>query len=552
MPETKAYYCVFAIGPVQSFIAASRKLEDLWGGSYLLSFLVQSTLKTLTPICRNHGVQKELLYPALEERSKADSSRLAIANFPNRLTFTLIGNEEPVQNVMQALQHHALGELIRISNWVVDEVFDTGSPSAKDRTGRLKLQAEEQVKQFLEVNWIAHRISSKEDWDGERQEAERLFQAIKVQRPIKSFPEKGIACTVYQRMDALCDKDPLPTDRYGQLKSKLMDTWGNRHYTYKPSDPQNPDKARIRDNEFLCAISLIRRVARDFFMHEYEVGSDVFSRYESVVDLGAEEDGYYAVLLMDGDNMGQFFSGSQEIVRSTSQKLSYFATNQVPDIVSGNKGVLLYAGGDDVLAIFPVNNVLPAAYQLRMAFSDDAVGLLGATASAGIAIGHKRTPLQQMLTEARSLEQAAKHYAADGANGMNKNAFALSVLPRSGEYLGSIVLPWTKNEVSVTGQLSEMAELLGAVVSTAFIYQLASTFQGLIGSAPDQEPEHLEEMVRLECCRLIDRAVYDVTLKKELQITVSRLPELYRQVGLKKFIDLLKMTAFFSRKEMKA
>lgn len=540
MAATNTYYCIFAIGPVQSFIAASRKLEDLWGGSYLLSFLIQQTLQALKSVEDNQQVQVDRIYPVVEEETEPSP----VANYPNRITFTLTGMEEDVRQVMTALQDHVLKELKRIAEWAVKEVFDTKIEQAKARIQQLMKQAEEQVEQFLEVNWIAHPLAAGEQQSAARQEAERLFQALKAQRPVRNVTEKGLACTLYQRMDALCAEEPLPTDRYGQLKRKLVDTWSKRNEKYKPNNSSEPDKARIRDNEFLCAISLIRRVARDFFKNEYEVGEDVFARYETVLNLGSRDDGYYAVLLMDGDNMGQFFNGGQDMVRLTSAKLSHFAKKRVPAIVDEHNGVLLYAGGDDVLALFPVQSVLSAAYQLRMAFSHDTDGLPGATASAGIAIGHKRTPLQQMLTEARSLEKAAKNYTAADATEATKNAFALSVLPRSGEYMGAVVLPWTAGEAVMTEKLSELAHMLGKVVSTSFIYHFASTFQGLA----EQRIEHLDEMVMLECYRLIDRAAYDQTTKESLELAVAQLPELYRQVELKQFIDLLKIMTFFSRK----
>ena len=96
----------------------------------------------------------------------------------------------------------------------------------------------------------------------------------------------------------------------------------------------------------------------------------------------------------------------------------------------------------------------------------------------------------------------------------------------------------------MTEKLSELAHMLGKVVSTSFIYHFASTFQGLA----EQRIEHLDEMVILECYRLIDRAAYDQTTKESLELAVAQLPELYRQVELKQFIDLLKIMTFFSRK----
>lgn len=40
-------FLVFTIGPVQDFIAAARSTRDLWSGSYLLSYLIATTLKRI-------------------------------------------------------------------------------------------------------------------------------------------------------------------------------------------------------------------------------------------------------------------------------------------------------------------------------------------------------------------------------------------------------------------------------------------------------------------------------------------------------------------------
>ncbi|MCL6663376.1 type III-B CRISPR-associated protein Cas10/Cmr2 [Paenibacillus amylolyticus] len=549
MEENNRYYCIFGIGPVQSFIAASRKLEDLWGGSYLLSFLIRQSLTSIRELCRQRQIQYQVIYPNISdnETNQTEGKSLAVANYPNRITFALETSEEKAHGLMSDLELHVRGELVRISDWSIEKVFQDNTHEGKQRIHQLKQQAEEQVQHFLEVNWIAYPCSIASP--SNRQEAERMYHSLKGQRSMQVVAEKGIACTVYQRMDALCYQPPFSGDRYGDLKRKLRDTWNRRRHEFKPGDANDPDNARIRDNEFLCGISLVRRVARDFFQEEFNCGSDVFSRYESVVGIGSKQDGYYAVLLMDGDNMGQFFNGSETEVQHTSERLGHFASVTVPSIVKKHEGILLYAGGDDVLALFPVQQVLAAAYQLRKDFGDPVTGLNGATASAAIAVGHKRTPLQQMLNEARTLEKAAKSYTITSGTSALKNAFALSVLPRSGEYLGTIVLPWEKHGVLMTEVLEQLIELLGEVISTSFIYNFAATFQRLIGADTHEEPAYLEEMVLLECYRLMDRSVYDQERRMEYRHQLAQVPELFRQLKLKGFIDLLKMLAFFNRKE---
>ena len=98
-------------------------------------------------------------------------------------------------------------------------------------------------------------------------------------------------------------------------------------------------------------------------------------------------------------------------------------------------GTLVYAGGDDVLALVPAKAATTCAADLRNEFRRDFNPQHGrilpghaTDVSCGIAIGHHRTPLQTLVREAQRLEHVAKENYAKGA-------FTISVFKRSGEIL---------------------------------------------------------------------------------------------------------------------
>ena len=129
----------------------------------------------------------------------------------------------------------------------------------------------------------------------------------------------------------------------------------------------------------------------------------------------------------------------------------------MPEVVEReHKGRVIYAGGDDVLAMLPVADLLPVMRRLREAYSGDAPkdgqtdwsrvwssrklvckdgfaylrGQLmrmmgGATASCGAVIAHHQAPLGAVLRELREAEQRAKQEGG-------RDAFSLAVLKRSG------------------------------------------------------------------------------------------------------------------------
>ena len=73
--QSKPLMLMFTIGPVQSFIEAARKTEDLWMGSYILSYLVAKAMDKV----RGDGV--ELIYPAIGDQSPFDFWRKPDQNF---------------------------------------------------------------------------------------------------------------------------------------------------------------------------------------------------------------------------------------------------------------------------------------------------------------------------------------------------------------------------------------------------------------------------------------------------------------------------------------
>lgn len=214
--------------------------------------------------------------------------------------------------------------------------------------------------------------------------------------------------------------------------------------------------------------------------------------------LGYKPEAYYSLLLMDGDHMGRILAGDEHFAipylesfhpqvsqgfkgkassnppvadygkqrralspnrhLAVSGALNDFALHVVPEIVEREHlGRLIYSGGDDVLAMLPVTDLLPAMQRLRQAYSgttpegtqtewrsvrrsrqleckDGFAYLRGrlmrmmgeqATASCGAIIAHHQAPLSAVLRELREAESRAK-------NEGGRDAFSLTVIKRSG------------------------------------------------------------------------------------------------------------------------
>lgn len=149
---------------------------------------------------------------------------------------------------------------------------------------------------------------------------------------------------------------------------------------------------------------------------------------------------YYALLHADGDSMGTVIDNQEDENkhRDLSQQLAVFAGG-VRAIVEAQRGALVYAGGDDVLAFLPIDTVLVCAEKLHTSFAGQVGNGAFAskdgtlpTLSVGIAICHHLEPLSEALALVRRAEQRAKH-ATNAAGRIVKNGLAIAVEKRSGE-----------------------------------------------------------------------------------------------------------------------
>lgn len=143
-------------------------------------------------------------------------------------------------------------------------------------------------------------------------------------------------------------------------------------------------------------------------MHDLSLELEAFRKAHP--DFNAPLSPFYTVLLMDGDSLGAHMSlkANQQPI---SQALEQF-TGGVPEIVEDHNGFLIYAGGDDVLAILPLEDALDCAAAVRRHYlaSFKASGI-PTTISAAIEYAHVKMPLGKVLHDAHDL---LDHVAKDG------------------------------------------------------------------------------------------------------------------------------------------
>ncbi len=206
-------------------------------------------------------------------------------------------------------------------------------------------------------------------------------------------------------------------------------------------------------------------------------------------ELGAKPSPYYAILAMDGDRLGELARVLGKDQAIISEALSLF-TDEVPKIISQQMGVTIYAGGDDVLAMLPLDNAILAAQQLRRSYEKSFNSALDnskiqnhndviakATLSGGLVFANQRITKLAVLQEARYLlDDIAKE-----KNG--RDSLAISVLTGSGrsvEWVSTWKQDDNDSELKVTTILDELVREDYEYYSKGFFYHFRDRFAALL------------------------------------------------------------------------
>ncbi|WP_071058838.1 type III-B CRISPR-associated protein Cas10/Cmr2 [Pelistega sp. MC2] len=187
---------------------------------------------------------------------------------------------------------------------------------------------------------------------------------------------------------------------------------------------------------------------------------------------------FYAVLMMDGDQLGKQMSDLTK-QKDITQGLQKFIAN-VPTIIEKHNGFLIYAGGDDVLALLPMETAIECAVEVRAHYQHTfkAFPKLQTTISAALVYTHINHSLKNVLLDAhRVLDEIAK----DGAG---RDALAVTVYKGSGQVI-EWARKWDKllvnNQLVISQLVSQFKQVSDKLplFSSKFFYGIREKFSVL-------------------------------------------------------------------------
>jgi len=597
----------FSISPVQSFIEQTRKAQDLYAGSRILSELALTAARE----AENQGI--ELVFPIQSESSKS---------FPNRLTGILKSNftQEELQIKGQAIEDKVRAVFKGIAEKALEKAEHKDNPP-KDFWN--------QIESHLDINWLFYPFEN--DYSEAFHASDQLMAALKNTRFISNpSPEKGRKCNLDGERNALFrgqgTTNSILLNQAVEINGLKTGVWlapneglsavslMKRAYDDAQGFPSTAAVAldcqksilseenqkllkcyeQLFSSGYLQACTELLKSGELKELHLQQSESKIWhTRFdeqllyeENLTDKNIPNSTqldvarkvqrklsqylthkYYALICFDVDKMGELLTGSNaETQKKISEKLMAFggSISENPDLKNLH---VVYAGGDDFLGFVNLKNLFEVVRTLRTTFDEQVSKALGEaiTFSMGIAIAHYKTPLHIVLQTARAMQKTAK--AEDKGN---RDAVAIKVLKHSGEG-HETYFKW-ENGIKWDA-LQQLTERLLEDCSDTFIRVLEREFSALQdndGNLTDKEDHRREveevlgilvevhkkvRMLPAELLRLAHRSLKEGKKDKavDLRDTILRLFEeaydmRYRTIPIQNALEALKIAIFIHRK----
>lgn len=531
------HYILITIGPVQEFIAASRKTVDLFSGSALLSSLIEAGIKEI-------GKQGNVLFPVINNQNNK--------SLPNRIFFSTEDSKPE--------------DFAELVSKRIKEKFDDISKDVKERfsgSKNTKFQPDwdSQVNNFLEVYYIIYTPKQGDTYSEIYNAVEQAMGQRKLLRNFNQLEQPGRKCSLINYYSVVYEESSRSSKSYWEEKQK------NKKSTFRPGEQLSSIgiiKRMFLNSSFpstraIAAAGYIKRLIEDSLADskkeskiktliekirslesddpEYKSNNAAVpfieglikgrAKLKEFINLDMEwldkssftteylkknfpdavvndkilqaasgaldeihkltnypKHKYYAVIHCDGDEMGKKLSsvkGEDEHIK-ISNTLNAF-TSSLPGIIEGADGLgkIVYAGGDDLLALCPLDNLFTVLIKINAAyhqsFKKDFPNL-NATISAGVAVAHHSAHLQVVLNAARQAEKYAKDV-------LERNAVAFAVLQNNSVTMMS-GMKWEYAADDKTHQSLDIMKEWGENVangniSKSFVYDFEQELPGLLG-----------------------------------------------------------------------
>lgn len=555
------------IGPVQDFIASARRSRDLWFGSWLLSELSKAAAQAIVE--QEGGNIDSLIFPAPTDKvllqantdfNVANKIIAVIQNLPDQSGAMI---EQALQKRLKEIQGEAFKEIsgsfkrevaeAQVKDlleyfWVALPLKDPAEYILVREQAEVLIAARKSTRNFTPVSWGENLPKSSLDGIREAVIPESEYPAPGDNQEIRQQKTKAIytrygarsaerlsGVDLLKRHGRQGQETRFPSTSHiaslpliaGLSKADNIKSLWDKYLQQLPEEVIRQERIPQRFEQPVFGRSdgsllFESRLAESLEGFEDKVLRKAKTELRSFLRdaaSGQQPLPYYALLLADGDHMGRVINAQPDTKghRVLSRTLNTFAIGVKNIVENDYKGVLIYAGGDDVLAFLPLHTVLNCARTLANTFEEQMKAFQDGdgnspTFSVGIAVNHHLEPLSDALDLARQVEQAAKTVKG-------KNALAVAVNMRGGV---------TRTIVGKRAELDDrLRKFIGFhrqdAIPDGAAYQLRDAALRLGGEEIIRHNTTLQEVMRKEGMRILSRKKAEHGTQKLTKIVLQEI-----------------------------
>lgn len=422
---TDSIYTAITFAPVQGFIERSRKLRDLYGSSFILSYLARA-------ICdAAERLGSRVISPALINLTQGTPNQIIIQGNFSQTEASKAFNQawkavtkacrEWIEAQLPSFEYHWQREWNAWTNYAWEFFYEQGEENHTIGDVRKKLNDRKRSRNWTGINWVgesstlsgtdaiawygmADKVHPKESIGEDRTKqistfykelSQKIGEAIIAPNEQLSIPE------LIKRLitlDAIADKLNLKSNQYPSIEIPLSFQDINRH-------KETPEENR--------------------WTGWFQGDGDSVGKYLTKI----------AACVAEAEALNQFSENMMEWGKQLKYTMPYAAKHKSVD----RDGRIIYAGGDDFLGVFYRNypeSKLTAQECLDWFYRFPEVWRRHGetiTVSVGFVWAAAGVPQRDVLQHCREAEKSAKN------NGRDR--LALRVLFNGGNYIES-VCPW--------------------------------------------------------------------------------------------------------------
>ncbi|WP_027339136.1 type III-B CRISPR-associated protein Cas10/Cmr2 [Halonatronum saccharophilum] len=389
---TKKYIGI-TIGPIYHTLKSAKKTGQLWGGSYIFSYIMKNIMKKFKD-------ERDFIVPCAKD--EYFEKGLGAGLFHDRCIF--VAEDGDFEDISKT----------------VDDILKDIAGKISGSIGKEEADIESYLQKYFQIYYLEKEL--RED-QNPILELSPYLDSLELQP--KFIPEQDTdESYLFKFFDNKKIKNSFLTD----------DAFGKAMEIKSIPEIASMDLAdKLTKDE----VDSIKEPEEEFYKKFYDMleYKEYLKKYHK----------YYAIVQADGDNMGKVIEklkidNNFESYKDFSEKLFKFALKSTREIENYG-GLPIFAGGDDLLFFVPVinggSNIFDLINNLDDIYKDTFEKEIKEleqkpSLSYGVAINYYKYPLYEALESAgKLLFGEAKNYKMKGKT---KNAIAVRVLKHSGHY----------------------------------------------------------------------------------------------------------------------